>query len=178
VDNSQTDRFSRMISIKGLPLLRVRFDISGHYVTRCSEQSQWLSGDHALMCHNRDAQQPSTQVYPSEKFDPCILCTYDIDCIDIADLRTDVVRAYYAVSISDLQCDWRADDQLGLEPRSWRVARRLMSDGCAGVLVPSFAPGASSANLVLWKWGSHSPHKVIVFDPRHRLPRNQSSWDF
>ena len=58
-------------------------------------------------------------------------------------------------------------------------ARRLIARGIAGILVPSFAPGAAphDENLVLWDWSGRPPHQVTVFDPSGRLPRNQLSWD-
>jgi RES domain-containing protein len=60
---------------------------------------------------------------------------------------------------------------------SWQLARRLIARGIAGILVPSFAPGATAGdhNLVLWDWSEGSPHQVRVFDPSGRLPRNQLS---
>jgi RES domain-containing protein len=61
---------------------------------------------------------------------------------------------------------------------SWIVARRLMSEGFAGILVPSFAPGATEAdvNLVLWIWGDALPHKITPYDPHERLPKDDRSW--
>jgi len=61
---------------------------------------------------------------------------------------------------------------------SWRLARRLIARGIAGILVPSFAPGAThrDENLVLWDWSNRPPRQVTVFDPTGRLPRDQRSW--
>jgi RES domain-containing protein len=63
------------------------------------------------------------------------------------------------------------------EPASWPLARRLVAQGIAGILVPSFAPAARQGdeNLVLWDWSDRPPHQVKVFDPSGRLPRNQLS---
>ena len=49
----------------------------------------------------------------------------------------------------------------------------------AGILVPSFTPGATQRdeNLVLWDWSERPPHQVKVFDPSGRLPRDQRSWE-
>ena len=48
-------------------------------------------------------------------------------------------------------------------------------DGIAGLLVPSYAPGASrqDCNSVLWRWGEA---QVRVYDPSGRLPKDQPSW--
>jgi RES domain-containing protein len=113
------------------------------------------------------------------KIEPYVLCSYEVDCADIADLRTDAGRVAHAVEYDDLACAWLADVTGGKEPRSCRLSRRLIADGHAGALVPSFAPGARSDdyNLVLWNWSQRRPHKVAVFDPSGRLPKNQLSWD-
>ncbi len=63
-------------------------------------------------------------------------------------------------------------------PESWAVVRRLIAGGHAGALVPSFANGATmdDQNLVLWRWGPELPHKVMVYDPTGKLPKNALSW--
>ena len=113
------------------------------------------------------------------RISPCVLCCYDVDCADIADLRTDAGRAEHDVTQADLSSPWASDVLARREPASWTVARRLVARGIAGILVPSFTPGATSQdeNLVLWNWGSSAPYKVEVFDPSGRLPRNQLSWE-
>lgn len=113
------------------------------------------------------------------KIVPYVVCSYDVDCEDIADLRTETDRTAHHVSLTDMACAWFADAAAGKEPPSWQMARKLMADGYAGVLVPSFAPGATEEdhNLVLWGWGKDLPHKIEVFDPSGRLPKNQLSWD-
>lgn len=114
----------------------------------------------------------------AHKIEPCVLCSYDIDCDDVVDLRTEDHRKTAGVSLDDMACAWFSDISQGREPASWRVAQRLINAGAAGILVPSFAPGASEPdqNLVLWKWGEHLPHKVSVYDPSGRLPKDQLSW--
>jgi RES domain-containing protein len=111
---------------------------------------------------------------------PCTLCAYEVDCADIADLRTEEGRAAHGVAIEDMACTWFSDLAEGREPPSWRIARRLMAESCAGVLVPSFAPGATldDHNLVLWTWSASPPHRVRVFDPSGRLDgsKNRSRW--
>jgi RES domain-containing protein len=113
------------------------------------------------------------------KIDPCVLCSYEVDCADIVDLRTDAGRAAHKVEFADISCAWFALAALGREVPSWRLTDRLMAEGAAGIIVPSFAPGATDAdhNLVLWTWSERLPHRVTVFDPSGRLPKNQLSWD-
>lgn len=112
------------------------------------------------------------------KLSPCLLCSYEVDCEDIADLRDDVGRRAHAVQLADMSCTWALDVMEGREPASWRVVARLKAEGCAGLLAPSFAPGAGDGqhNLVLWAWSDRLPHKVVVHDPSGRLPKNQLSW--
>jgi RES domain-containing protein len=113
------------------------------------------------------------------RIDPCVLCCYDVDCADVVDLRTEAGRDEQAVALNELSCAWKSDIVERREPASWQVARRLIARGIAGILVPSFTPGARAGddNLVLWDWSERPPHQVTVFDPSGRLPRNQLSWD-
>ena len=113
------------------------------------------------------------------KINPCVLCCYEVDCDDIADLRTHAGRTRHGVTLADMSCPWAGDLADGRDPPSWAIARRLIAEGGAGVLVPSFALGANpeDQNLVLWDWSGDLPHQVRVFDPSGRLPKNQLSWD-
>jgi RES domain-containing protein len=114
----------------------------------------------------------------AHRIDPCVLCSYEIDCEDIADLTTDLGRAEFSITTSEMACAWATALANGSRPASWSIYDRLWAKGIAGVLVPSFAPGAdqSDQNLVLWKWGPNLPHMVTVFDASGRLPKDQLSW--
>jgi RES domain-containing protein len=114
----------------------------------------------------------------AHRLTPYVLCSYDIDCDDIADLRTDAGRSAAGIALSDMACAWGDALSAGREPESWGIVRRLLADGCAGMLVPSFANGATDddENLVLWRWGPDLPHRVAVYDPTGKLPKNQLSW--
>jgi len=52
-------------------------------------------------------------------------------------------------------------------------ARRLIAQGCNGLLVRSFAPGAGDGdlNLVLWRWGDKAPARLTLIDDENRLSR-------
>ena len=114
----------------------------------------------------------------AHRLTPYVLCSNDVDCQDIADLRTDADRAGQGVELADLACAWGSDLITGRQPASWGVVRRLLAQGHAGILVPSFANGATvdDRNLVLWRWGPDLPHKVTAYDPTGKLPKNQLSW--
>lgn len=114
----------------------------------------------------------------ARRFDPLTVCSYEVDVEDVIDLRTDADRAREGVELGELGCAWALDLANGREPASWGVARRMIARGAAGIVVPSFARGATAGmhNLVLWKWGRDLPHRVVAHDPSGRLPRNQESW--
>lgn len=114
----------------------------------------------------------------AHRIDPCVLCSYEVDCEDIADLTTEEGRGEHATAFDDMACAWALALADGDRPASWSVYDRLKARGIAGICVPSFAPGAEAddSNLVLWRWGPDLPHKVAVFDPSGRLPKDQLSW--
>jgi RES domain-containing protein len=114
----------------------------------------------------------------ARKFEPCVLCTYEVDCEDVIDLRTKAQRQSEGVPEEDMVCAWFAEAAAGRDPPSWRLARRLIANGVAGLLAPSYvaSAGAEDFNLVLWSWSDRLPRKVQVFDPSGRLPKNQLSW--
>lgn len=114
----------------------------------------------------------------TQRLQPLTMCEYDVDCDPIADLRTEADRYALGVAFDDLACAWLAFLRAGKDAPSWLVVDRLKTDGHAGVLAPSFAPGAgpTNCNLILWRWGPDLPTRVSVFDPSGRLPKDQLSW--
>lgn len=106
---------------------------------------------------------------------PLTLCRYDIDCDGIVDLRTPEARDKSGVALETLAAPWL---DVAAAP-SQVLSTQLIAAGAAGLLVPSFAFRATErfTNLVLWRWGPELPHKVDVFDPTGRLPKNQLSWE-
>jgi RES domain-containing protein len=115
----------------------------------------------------------------ARKFEPLVLCTYEIDCADVVDCRTEGDRRAAGVEIADMASAWFAEAAAGREPASWRLAKRLLGEGAAGLFAPSFVNGATSndVNLTLWRWSRRLPHRAIVHDPSGRLPESQLSGD-
>lgn len=109
---------------------------------------------------------------------PLTIVSYDIDCEGIADLTSAEERARHRVSSKAMACAWRLLADTGVPVPSWRIAKRLIDAGHAGIIVPSFAHGAErdARNLVLWRWADVPPHRVTIFDLEGRLPRNDASW--
>ena len=69
--------------------------------------------------------------------------------------------------------DDEADIKQGLLSVSSPIARALIGKGYQGLLVRSFAPGASqnNVNLVLWAWGETPPARLKLIDDESRLSR-------
>ncbi len=104
---------------------------------------------------------------------------YDVDCDGIVDLGDAASCQAHGVNPADFDCAWEDIVSRGVEPPSWRLARALVAEGHAGVIVPSFAPGAgpSDRNIVFWKWSDTPPHCVRAIDDEKRLPRDRRSWN-
>lgn len=102
-------------------------------------------------------------------FQPMTLCQYEVDCDDIVDYRS----ADGPIADRLATPNWRAAMLAGRTPACQALAAALIDDGAAGMLVRSYARGASSdaANLVLWRWGAARPHKVALVDDEGRLRR-------
>lgn len=113
------------------------------------------------------------------KAQPLTICAYEVDCTDIADLSDAGGCRALGVAPADLACAWEDVASRGAEPPSWRLARRLIGAGHAGIVVPSFAPGAGPAdrNAVFWIWSDDLPHRLRVIDDAARLPRDDRSWE-
>ena len=112
------------------------------------------------------------------KAQPLTLCAYEVECDDVLDLTDQEILTAHGIAPSDLGCAWKDLETRGIRPPSWILAERLMRDGIAGVVVPSYASGATAAdiNVVFWNRDSGPPHQVRVIDEEHRLPKDASSW--
>jgi RES domain-containing protein len=106
---------------------------------------------------------------------PLTLCAYEVDCEHILDLTQQAVRVQLGLGDDELAAPWEDQVDRGRTPPTHSLARRLIDEGIAGIIVPCFAPGADSAarNLVFWDWGRRRPHCVRVIDDEGRL-QNQS----
>ena len=126
---------------------------------------------------------PSTAILEASqgfafKLQPLTLVTYEVDCADIVDLRSETELRAWDIEPREFHCPWKLLAEQGRPVPSWALAERLRASGQAGVVAPSFAPGATAANvnLVLCTWGDQPHHKVAVIDDEGRLPRDASSW--
>ena len=103
---------------------------------------------------------------------PLTLCAYEVDIEPVVDTFDENQRRALGVKDSDIVCPcWEADMLAGAVPASQALADRLVAAGYAALLVRSFAVGAAAGdvNLVMWKWGEHRPHRVVLVDDESRL---------
>ena len=129
-------------------------------------------------CRMETAWLEAQQGFPF-KAQPLTICAYDVDCVDIVNLSDAASCQAQGVDPVDLACPWEDIAFRGGEPPSWRVTRALAAEGHAGLIVPSFAPGAGplDRNIVFWNWSDAPPQRVLVIDDENRLPRDDRSWN-
>ena len=105
---------------------------------------------------------------------PTTLVSYDAEIDRVFDCRDEVALATEHMDAEGLaDPTWRDQMKANGESRTQAFARRLIASGYNGLLVRSFAPGATSSdlNLVLWKWDSTGPSRVVLIDDENRLSK-------
>ena len=103
---------------------------------------------------------------------PLTLCAYEVDAVPVFDAMDEKRRRALSVLDSHIDCPaWEAEMLAGGVPASQAVAERLIAAGYAGMRVHSFAAGAGvdDLNLVMWRWGSERPARVVLIDDEGRL---------
>ena len=103
---------------------------------------------------------------------PLTLCAYEIDAEPVFDALDGERRRALGVLDSHLACPaWEAEMLAGSILASQALADRLIAAGYVGMRVRSFAAGAGvdDLNLVMWKWGSERPTRVVLIDDEGRL---------
>jgi RES domain-containing protein len=115
----------------------------------------------------------------ARKLDPLTIVSYDVDCEDVVDLTDHAELHRVRVEAAELAQAWRPLPGARRTVPTWIVADRLVKEGYAAAIVPSYAPGATTEdrNLVFWRWGPEPPHRITVYDPHGRLPKDQRSWN-
>ena len=104
---------------------------------------------------------------------PTVLVCYEADIALIFDTRDDEALDRYDLSAERLaDPGWRAQLLEGHSVPTQDFARRLVTDGYAGLLTRSFAKGASGSdlNIVLWRW-TWEGCALNVIDDENRLGR-------
>lgn len=108
----------------------------------------------------------------ANRFQPMMLCAYEVRAAAVADLRNLAVLEALGLGAADAACDWRLDVAERREPASWRLGDALREAGAQGILTPSHVIGAGpqELNLVLWRWAKEGGADVSVIDDHGRLP--------
>ena len=118
------------------------------------------------------------QGFPFRLVPPVTIVSYAVDCDDLIDLSNRSERSRLGVTSSDMACPWKLLAETSRAVPSWAIADQMLISGAAGIIAPSYSPGASAdaQSLVLWHWSDALPHQVTIHDPGGDLPRDGSSW--
>ena len=110
---------------------------------------------------------------PVGSLQPTILVSYKADLGPIFDTRDlDRLERYGTKAVMLADPAWRMRMLDGQSVPTQDLARALIADGFAGLLIQSFAKGASSSdfNIVLWAWTANNGFLEVV-DDEERLSR-------
>jgi RES domain-containing protein len=121
----------------------------------------------SVMTAVREANQAGT-------LQPTTLVAYNADIERFFDTRDeDALRSEGMDAPSLAEPSWRDQMRLAGQSRTQTFAGRLMVAGYHGLLVRSFAPGATidDHNIVLWAWGPAAPNRLMLIDDEKRLSR-------
>lgn len=105
---------------------------------------------------------------------PTTLVSYEAELENIFDSRNDRALEAAGMDMATLaDPTWRDQMKATGESKTQAFARQLIADGYVGLLVRSFALGATMAdlNLVLWRWGDSAPSRLVLIDDENRLSR-------
>ena len=103
---------------------------------------------------------------------PTTLVSYEADLEPLFDTRDANALQDHGINPQDLGATtWRDDMKVLGEAPTQRLARDLKSAGFCGLVVRSFAPGATDAdlNIVLWTWRGSVPPRLTLIDDERRL---------
>lgn len=90
---------------------------------------------------------------------PRELLTFDVHAERIVDLRDAEALAALGVDLADAMAPWKPAVEVGEEPSSWAVCRRLEEAGAHGLIDPSrTAPGLW--HLTLFRWNEDGAPRV------------------
>jgi RES domain-containing protein len=103
---------------------------------------------------------------------PTTLVSYDADIERVFDSRDDAALQAEGMDAAALaDATWRNQMKAIGEAKTQAFARRLVAAGYHGLLIRSFAPGATNndLNLVLWNWSNALPSRLTLIDDEGRL---------
>lgn len=103
---------------------------------------------------------------------PTMLVSYKADIGHVFDTRDDTALAASKMTAAALaDPSWRDQMVKHGKSRTQKFAEELVGRGFQGLLVRSFAPGATEEdlNLVLWAWSDALPARLTLIDDEGRL---------
>ncbi|MGV1873841.1 RES family NAD+ phosphorylase [Agrobacterium rosae] len=103
---------------------------------------------------------------------PTTLVSYEADLKPLFDTRDENALHDHGFKVQALGATtWRDDMKVLGEAPTQRLARDLKSAGFCGLVVRSFAPGTTDAdlNIVLWTWRGSAPTRLTLIDDERRL---------
>lgn len=105
---------------------------------------------------------------------PTTLVSYDAEIERVFNCRDDDALKARNIDVATLaDSTWRDQMKATGEARTQTFAKDLIAANYHGLLVRSFALGASGddLNLVLWKWSDKGPSRLSLIDDENRLSR-------
>lgn len=111
------------------------------------------------------------EAHQAGRFQPLTLIAIEAEVARVFDSRDAAALAAYGADDATLaDPGWRDAMTTGAAPGQ-ALAERLIAEGHQGMIVRSFAPGATPGdlNLVLWTWGDGPPARLRVVDDEGRL---------
>ncbi|WP_404482676.1 RES family NAD+ phosphorylase [Novosphingobium sp. BL-52-GroH] len=105
---------------------------------------------------------------------PTTIMAYHGDIENVLDSRAPGALDSFGMTLYALsEPTWRDQMRGGGKTATQAFAPTFMAEGFDGMLVRSFARGASGkdTNLVLWDWGTAPPSRVTLIDDDGRLSR-------
>lgn len=105
---------------------------------------------------------------------PTTLVSYEADIAHVLDGRRESDLAIFGMDRATLAArSWRSDMVEKGEAPTQAFGRALFAAGHGGLIVPSYAAGATQddLNLVLFRWGPEPPFRLVTIDPENRLGR-------
>ena len=105
---------------------------------------------------------------------PTTIVAYDGDIENVLDSRVPGALDSFGMTPDALADPTWRDQMRGVGKAATQVfAQTLIAQGFNGMLVRSFARGATNedTNLVLWNWGATPPAKITLIDDDGRLSR-------
>ena len=103
---------------------------------------------------------------------PTALVSYNADIDGVLDSRDDAaLKAEGMDAVMLAERSWRDQMKMTGEAETQAFAGRLAAAGYIGLVVNSFAPGATGAdlNLVLWTWSATATCRLTLINDEDRL---------